>query len=278
MKKFIFMAIAIFSIIAIACQKEITTPNEIDGLKKVQAISNDTNTIEIYTKKGSFQLGYNNVYLRVKNNTTSQYATDVTFDWTPLMHMMHMTHSCPKSIIKKVDGKETLYQGYIVFQMPENASEHWTLQIKYQTNGKQFTVEDTIAVPNSTRKVVTSFTGTDANKYILALIEPETPQVAINDFKVGLFSRQDMMNFPVVKNYSIDIDPRMPSMGNHGSPNNENLIYQTTDSLYQGKASFTMSGYWKINLILKNASNDTISGNAVTSSVESSNLFLEVEF
>jgi len=46
MKKFIFMAIAIFSIIAIACQKEITTPNEIDGLKKVQAISNDTNTIK----------------------------------------------------------------------------------------------------------------------------------------------------------------------------------------------------------------------------------------
>ncbi|MBP6154702.1 MAG: hypothetical protein KA457_07765, partial [Chitinophagales bacterium] len=78
MKKFIFMAIAIFSIIAIACQKEITTPNEIDGLKKVQEISNDTNTIEIYTKKGSFQLGYNNVYLRVKNNATAQYATDVT--------------------------------------------------------------------------------------------------------------------------------------------------------------------------------------------------------
>lgn len=273
------MAVAIVSIFTYACKKEETTPvSETAGLKKVQEMANDTNTVEIYTTSGALQLGYNDVYLRIRDNATSEYAKDAAFDWMPLMHMMSMTHACPKSQVQKVAGKETLYKGYLVFQMPENASERWTLQLKYQTGGNSFTVEDTVAVPNSTRKRVTVVTGTDSKKYIIALVSPETPQVAINDFKVGLFAMQNMMSFPVVKNFAIDIDPRMPSMGNHGSPNNENLSYQSADSLYHGKLSLTMTGYWKINMMLKNADSDVLKGEAVTEENEASSLFLEVEF
>ncbi|HPA36027.1 MAG TPA: hypothetical protein PLA16_06645 [Chitinophagales bacterium] len=279
MKRIIVMAVAIVSIFTYACKKEETTPvSETAGLKKVQEMANDTNTVEIFTTSGALQLGYNDVYLRIRDNATSEYAKDAAFDWMPLMHMMSMTHACPKSQVQKVAGKETLYKGYLVFQMPENASERWTLQLKYQTGGNSFTVEDTVAVPNSTRKRVTVVTGTDSKKYIIALVSPETPQVAVNDFKVGLFTMENKMSFPVVKNFAIDIDPRMPSMGNHGSPNNENLSYQSADSLYHGKLSLTMTGYWKINMMLKNADSDVLKGEAVTEENEASSLFLEVEF
>ena len=40
---------------------------------------------------------------------------------------------------------------------------------------------------------------------------------------VGVFKMQSMMVFPVVDNFKVKIDPRMPSMGNHGSPNNVDL-------------------------------------------------------
>ena len=35
---------------------------------------------------------------------------------------------------------------------------------------------------------------------------------------------ESMMSFPVVEDYKILLDPRMPSMGNHTSPNNEDLV------------------------------------------------------
>ncbi len=280
MKKIIFMAIAMFSILSYSCKEE-TTPVPVDetaGLVKVQEISNDTNIVELYTRSGAFLLGYNDVYLRIKNISKNTYVTDAAVSWNPLMHMMSMTHSCPKSQIVKVPGKQSLYKGYLVFQMPGNASEHWTLVLSGMAGGNAFMLEDTIAVPNTAKKRVTVVTGTDSKKYILALVVPETPSVALNDMTLGLFSMQSMMSFPVVKDYTVDIDPRMPSMGNHGSPNNVNLSYSASDSLYHGKLSLTMTGYWKINMMLKNAASEVLKGEAVTADNESSSLFLELEF
>lgn len=280
MKRIIFMAIAMFSILSYSCKEE-TTPapeDETAGLIKVQEISNDSNVVELYTRTGAFMLGYNDVYMRVRNIAANTYATDASVNWNPVMHMMSTMHSCPKSQIAKVAGKETLYKGYLVFQMPENTSERWTLALNGMAGGVSFAVEDTVAVSNTTRKRVTVVTGSDSKKYILALVAPEIPSVALNDMALGLFTMQTMMSFPVVKDYSVDIDPRMPSMGNHGSPNNVNLTYGATDSLYHGKLSLTMTGYWKINMLLKNAIADTLKGEAVTPDNESSSLFLELEF
>jgi hypothetical protein len=80
-----------------------------------------------------------------------------------------------------------------------------------------------------------------------------------------------------VDNYTIQIDPRMPGMGNHGSPNNVHLT-QGTDKIYRGKLSLTMSGYWKINLQLLDATGAVLKGEPVAGDNESSSLFFEVEF
>ncbi|MBK9328718.1 MAG: hypothetical protein IPM95_05220 [Sphingobacteriales bacterium] len=277
MKKVIFMAMAMFSIFMFSCKKETLPVNETEGLVKVQEMSNDTNIVELYTKTGSLQVGYNEVYLRIRDKKTAIYKTDAVINWSPLMHMMAMTHSCPKSAIAKVAGKTTVYKGFIVFQMPENATERWTLSLNFQTGGASSSVEDTVSVPNSVKKRVSVFTGSDTKKYIVALAEPANPAVAVNDLVVGLFTMESMMSFPAVTDFTIEMDPRMPSMGNHSSPNNENPVFSATDNLYHGKLSLTMTGYWKLNLIVKNASSEVVMGEAVTVSNESSSLFLEVE-
>ena len=125
---------------------------------------------------------------------------------------------------------------------------------------------------------VSTFTGTDGIRYLVAYVAPQNPKVATNAISVGVYKMQDMMTFPVVNNFKIKMDPRMPSMGNHGSPNNTDLTQSTTDGFYNGKLSLTMTGYWKINLQLLNASDNVLKGEPVTTENPASSLFLEIEF
>lgn len=274
----IFFLFALAMITSCSSDDDSTPINELDGLVKVKEFNNDSHIIELYTSTGTTQQGYNEILLRIKDKTTNNYIQNATIEWMPIMHMTMMNHSCPFSTVEKVVGKETLYKGYIVFQMPQNATEYWDLKIDYAINGTNYMVTDIIDVPASTKKTVNSFMGTDNVRYIVALIDPRTPKVALNDMKVGIFKMETMMNFPKVNGYTLKIDPRMPSMGNHGSPNNLNLTQSASDEFYHGKVSLTMTGYWKINLQLLNASNEVLKGEAVTETTESSSIFFEIEF
>jgi hypothetical protein len=54
--------------------------------------------------------------------------------------------------------------------------------------------------------------------------------------------------FVPVETLSIDFTPEMPAM-DHGSPNNVNPAYMASGH-YMGKANFTMTGEWRLNLAL----------------------------
>lgn len=71
---------------------------------------------------------------------------------------------------------------------------------------------------------------------------------------------QDMMNFPVVDGYTVKLDPRMPSMGNHSSPNNVNATQSAAGKLYNGKLLLTMTGYWKLNIQLAKPDGTVVKG------------------
>lgn len=251
--------------------------DELTGLVKIQELSNDTHIVELYSKNGILEQGYNAVSLRIKDKNSGNYLTDVSLSWNPVMYMSDMQHACPKSALVKTFDKQTLYNGYVVFQMPSNDMEYWKLTIDYSVDGNDYSISENIQVHESDKQRVASFSGTDGKHYVLALIEPSTPKVAVNDMVVGLFEMENMTQFSIVDDYSIKIDPRMPSMGNHGSPNNENLTQQS-DGFYHGKLSLTMTGYWKINLQLLNNENQVLKGEEVTDENESSSLYLEVEF
>ena len=252
--------------------------NELEGLNKIQELTNDTHIVELYSATGTLQQGHNLISLRIKNKTTNAYEKEAIITWAPVMKMTTMSHACPYSEITKTTGKETLYNGYIVFQMPENTMEHWNLTVNYTINDIAYTANKQISVPASAKQRVSSFTGTDGTKYLLALIEPTTPKVATNDITVGVYKMSSMMMFPVVDGFKVKIDPRMPSMGNHGSPNNVDLTQSVSDKLYHGKLSLTMTGYWKINLQLLNANNEVLKGEALSETVPASSIYFEVEF
>lgn len=252
--------------------------DELAGLTKFKEISNTTHTIELYKHMGGLEQGFNEIALKIKDKTSNQYVTNAAVSWTPVMHMMMMNHSCPKSPVTKVSTDGAVYEGYIVFQMAQNATEYWDLKIDYTINGTAYTVTSVIDVPASAKQRVTTFTGSDGVKYIAAFVDPHHPKVGINDMVAGVWKMQDMMTFPVVDNYKLKIDPRMPSMGNHSSPNNVDLTQIATGDLYNGKLSLTMTGYWKINLQLLNASGTVLKGETITDAVPASSIYFEIEF
>ena len=277
MKNLKYTFLFILATLASCSSEDSSTISELDGLNKIQEIENTTHVVELYNADGALEQGYNAITLRIKNKTTNEYEDNATITWSPVMHMTSMMHSCPKSEVTRTPLKETLYNGYIVFQMAQNTTEYWDLQINYTIDDVAYSETAVIDVPASAKQRVTTFTGSDNVRYILALVDPSDPKVAINDVTFGLFKIQSMMSFPIVDDYTVKIDPRMPSMGNHSSPNNVNLT-QGADDLYHGKLSLTMTGYWKINLQLLNPSDEVLKGEEITESVTASSIYFELEF
>ena len=272
------IAILAVAISLVSCSNNDTaTPvDELVGISKFTEITNTTHTIELYSHI-SVEQGYNEIKIRIKDNSTNEYVKNAVVNWTPLMHMAMMTHSCPKSDVEKTTADGTLYEGYIVFQMAQNDTEYWDLKIDYSIDGTSYTATTRIDVPASTERNVNTFTGSDGIKYIVAYAEPHHPKVALNDMVVGVFKMQDMMNFPVVDGYTLKIDPRMPSMGNHSSPNNVNPTQILAGDLYSGKMAMTMTGYWKINLQLVNPNGDVVKGEEISDTVLESSIYFDFE-
>ena len=110
------------------------------------------------------------------------------------------------------------------------------------------------------------------------MIEPKNPIIGNNELVVGVYEMESMMSFPVVQDFTLTLDPRMPGMGNHSSPNNTNLTYNSADNRYHANLTLTMTGYWVLNLKLMNTEGDILKGEAVTEDNIQSSLYLELEF
>lgn len=254
------------------------TINEVEGLSKIQELTNATHTLELFNKSGKFKTGYNAISIRVKDNTTQDFVENASLSWMPVMQMPTMAHSCPKSSIAKAQGKNTVYEGFIVYQMTNEDGSGWSLKVDYTIDGANYSVTSDIAVFQNEFQNVTSFKGIDDVRYLVALVEPKNPKIAINKLKVGVFKMETMMSFPTVPDYGITLDPRMPSMGNHSSPNNKDLTYNAVDKMYHGDLSLTMSGYWVLNLKLLNTAGKILKGENITEERIKSSLYLELDF
>ena len=274
--KYSWLVAALVSIASCSKDDGQLTANEVEGLTLVKTMDNNTHIIDVYTKNGRFETGYNEVFFQIKDQN-GNLINNATANWTPVMQMMGMSHSCPASSVVKKSGASSTYTGFIIYQMAGNETEYWELTINYIINNTDYSVTNKVDVSASEERKVESFQGSDDKKYIIALVQPVAPRVAINDMTAVLFEMRSMMEFVVVDNYTIKIDPRMPGMNNHGSPNNVDLT-QNAEKLYSGKLSLTMTGYWKINLQLFNQSNELIKGEAVTSENEGSSIYCETEF
>lgn len=280
--KYIF-AIVLLSISFVGCSNDNdevqVEENPVEGLNKIYEFPSSDHTVEIYSEKSSLEVGYNEISIRIKDLGANEYITNAEASWMPMMHMEMMEHSAPHSMLSNTENN-SVYKGHIVFQMPGNDTEYWEITLNYNMNGQPMTATHRVSVtqPADALKKVQVFMGSDDNRYVLAYVNPKNPQVAINDIQAVLYKMENMMSFPIVENYKITVDPRMPGMGNHSSPNNEDLTYNTATKIYEGKLSLTMTGYWKVNLKLLNQNGEVLKGEDVTESNPESSLYFELEF
>ena len=97
--------------------------------------------------------------------------------------------------------------------------------------------------------MVNSLIAPDSTKYLVTMVKMDKPKVGMNGCEFLIHKRQSMMMFPPVTDLSLEMTPDMPSMG-HGSPNNVNPTH-VSNGHYKGTVNFTMTGEWRITLVLK---------------------------
>lgn len=246
----LLMGIALTGTLFSGCDKDDNDPNNDSNTDDLMMIASDhTNggsmQVKLYAKQALFA-GYNHLFIEVRDSASNELIDDAHISLSPMMDMQTMTHSAPYEdpAEEAVDG---LFPCAVVFQMPGEMG--WTLDISIHehVNGGSGTVQFPLSVaqPEEARvHVVTPLNG--SNPLIISYVEPSAPEVGINDMKVTLHQRETMMSFPAVENYTVSIEPEMPSMG-HGSPNNVDPVH-TENGHYEGQVNFTMTGFWRIHL------------------------------
>jgi hypothetical protein len=269
----------------------VVVPNPLEGLelKKIQkfSASDSLYTVTLYNEAGYLQLGYTKVYF-VVTDKEGRFIDNAVLSAFPEMDMGMHKHSTPRSEITKVEGK-ALYEAYYSFLMYSGQGDGtWYYDLKYKVGDVTDSISDAVidvrnvfrADGTTPRKVIQPVKAIDGSNqtYIVTLFEPLKPKVGANEITAYIHTRQDANTYPEVENFKLKLDPRMPGMGNHSSPNNVDLTWDATDKIYKGKVNFSMTGYWTLNLILQNQQGETLYGNPITEEVKASSLFFEVEF
>lgn len=247
---------------------ELTT--EIDGKYNVY----------VYTKTGGFHTGYNDIYFVSTKKETGNYIKDVTVTSnSPLMYMskMNMYHSTPVSDKSKIASYDYLAvkHVWVSFLMETSDAGSWTYSYEVNVLGKTGGVEkkDIVvsALPEGQVWLKSFKVGDDT--FFLSLVNPTDWKTGTNTIKAYVSKKSNPITTPyalAAETFTVDIDPRMPDMGNHTSPNNTPLVKQE-DGSYQGTINLTMTGLWRIHLKVKDSE-----GNIVAGGEEGSTLFWDV--
>ena len=247
---------------------ELTT--EIDGKYNVY----------VYTKTGGFHTGYNDIYFVSTKKETNNYIKDLTVTSnSPLMYMskMNMYHSTPVSDKSRIVNYDYLAvkRVWVSFLMNTSENGSWTYSYEVDVLGKTGGVEKKDIVvstlPDGQVWLKSFKVGDDT--FFLSLVNPTDWKTGTNNIKAYVSKKSNPITTPyalATETFTVDIDPRMPDMGNHTSPNNTSLVKQE-DGSYQGIINLTMTGLWRIHLKVKDSE-----GNIVAGGEEGSTLFWDV--
>lgn len=253
-----------------SCSKESTA--EVDptiGLTKQAegyALGAATKVV-VYTNQPSIKTGYTKFYLALYDSISGSRVEDAHISLTPMMNMGTMQHSAPFENPESTTAVNQLFPCSVVFIMSSMAGS-WTVNINVHNhlNNKEAALTLPFTVTDPVKSTMQSFTGaSNGSKYFVALIDPSTPKVGINDMEIAIYKKVSMMSFPADSSLSVALTPEMPTMG-HGSPNNINPTH-VIKGHYKGKVNFTMTGLWKLNM-------DYTVGTAVADTTQ----FFEVQF
>ncbi len=236
---------------------ELTT--EVDGKYNVFA----------YTSTGSFHKGYNDIYFVATKKSSGNYIKyfDIT-SVTPLMYMvkMNMSHSTPVGSSYEVfdETRPAVKRGWVSFLMNTSDAGSWTISYTADVLDSKAGVEDAEievdALPDGQDWLKNFKLGDDT--YFLSLVNPLDWATGTNTITAYVSKKSSPITTPYAvadETFTIEIDPRMPDMGNHTSPNNVALTKQA-DGSYQGSINLTMTGLWRIHLTVRDADGNVVAG------------------
>lgn len=255
----------------------VTVPDS-DEFKEAVAIRNDGYAIRIETVGGTFHKGYNEIRVWIAQGPAEAQPTAATF--LPIRTDASGGHSsCPHRYELVYKPNEGYFSGYAVFTDESGAGTSWDLYLSFAVGRQTHAAAQRVEVeaqPNPNLNMV-SFTGNDGEQYVLALVSPRQPKVGENDLVAGIyrfdkptlppsgeFPDPAQFSYAEASNYTLLLDPRMPepSMGNHSSPNNKDLVQQD-DGLYHGVVNYTMTGNWTLNFIMLGPDGQILRGTEV---------------
>lgn len=197
--------------------------------------------------------GYTKLHVAMYDSTTNSRLDDGHLHIIPIMDMGMMQHSTPveNEVLSKPTNK--IWSPNVIFTM----SGTWKLGIEFHNHlideEGEGEMSVTVTAPTSPNVKTISLPSDDSSTVVVTLIQPTSPKIGLNNFEISIHKMVDMMTFSAVNNYTVEIEPTMPSMG-HGSPNNINPVF-TSNGHYKGQVNFTMSGLWRVKLTLKKDGN-----------------------
>lgn len=257
-------------IILVSCSKDETAqPDPTAGLtKQAEGFAAGAGAkVVVYTKESAISAGYTRFYIALYDSATGSRIEDAHVKLTPMMDMGTMQHSAPYENPVSEEAVSHLFPCSVVFIM-SSMGGNWTVKVNVHNHlsGKEGFITMPFTVTEPVKSKMKSFTALhDGGKYFVALIDPDTPKVGVNDMEIAIYKKVSMMSFPADSSLSVVLTPEMPTMG-HGSPNNVNPVH-IGNGHYKGKVNFTMTGLWQLNM-------DYNAGTAVADSTQ----FFEVQF
>ena len=237
-----------------------------------------------YSKTGAFHTGYNEIFFVATKKKNGNYIKNFDIDGLkPLMLMvkMNMKHSTPVGgdAVSFNNDYLAVKRTWVSFVMSTSEAGSWTLGYHASVLGAEGGIEAkdiTVGELPEGQQWLKSFkVGNDT--YYLSLVNPTDWQTGKNAITAYVSKKNTPATTPyglAEEQFTIEIDPRMPDMGNHTSPDNVALSKQS-DGSYQGTVNLTMTGRWRIHLAIKDAQGNTVAGGDDLSEGYSS-LFWEV--
>ena len=222
-----------------------------------------------YSRNGAFHTGYNEIFFVSTKKKNGNYIKnfDVT-NVTPLMLMvkMNMKHSTPvgPSVETFDETRLAVKRGWVSFLMNTSEAGSWTLGYDVSVLGSNGGIEaadiTVDALPDGQAWLKNFKVGDQT--YFLSLVNPTDWQTGKNTITAYVSKKSNPITTPYAlaeEQFIIEIDPRMPDMGNHTSPDNVSLTKQA-DGSYQGTVNLTMTGRWRIHLTVKDAQGNVVAG------------------
>lgn len=265
MKRTYLLLLSLFFILSFSnCNKDEDPDQEPEPIPPTQLLIGEEYAlgtglqVMYYAYEDPF-VGYNKIYFEVKDSISGVLITEnLDISFVPMMDMGMMMHSCPTEPVEYM-GDSKQYVGAAVYVMPSTAGV-WTLNVSVSDtlNGVQglASFEFEVVEPEEA-KMVSFISDLDPEaRYFISLIQPTDPKVGENDFEIIINRRASMMDWPYEPYLNVEIEPEMPSM-NHGSPNNVNPSH-IGEGHYLGITNFTMTGWWRVNMLVKDGEGNII--------------------